>query len=462
MLLDPIFEKFVHDSPLSVMARGCLQYALVPECLDALFEKTATRQYTRELLFSTVVELMALVVCGMHRSVHAAYQAKKERVGVSITALYDKLDQLEPDVSTALIPFSAQRLGPLVESMQATLEPELAGVRLKILDGNHLAATQHRLKVLRDTRAAPLPGQALVVLDPQRMQAVDVVLCEDGHAQERALTEQILARVQPGDLWLADRNFSTAPILFGIAKKDSFFLIRQHGQSPSWLPLSAPHRVKRIDTGVVFEQMVALQDPQGPTMQVRRITVELDKPTRDGDSRLHLLTNLPRKQVGAQKVAQLYRKRWTVEGMFQELGQAFQSEINTLCYPKAALFAFCVGLFSYNILSVLKAALRARFGRAEEKEVSSYYLSDEISGTYRGMMIAIPAPHWTVFEALRPSELGQLLTHLAGSVKLSAFRRHPRGPKKPRPKRPHLSAAQAKAHVSTARLLAAAAAQRAP
>ncbi|MBV8432340.1 MAG: IS4 family transposase, partial [Solirubrobacterales bacterium] len=39
-------------------------------------------------------------------------------------------------------------------------------------------------------------------------------------------------------------------------------------------------------------------------------------------------------------------------------------EINTLGYPKAALFAFCVALVSYNVLSTVKAALRAVHGAA--------------------------------------------------------------------------------------------------
>ena len=38
-----------------------------------------------------------------------------------------------------------------------------------ILDGNHLAATEHRIKELRDERAGALPGQTLVVLDPSLM-----------------------------------------------------------------------------------------------------------------------------------------------------------------------------------------------------------------------------------------------------------------------------------------------------
>ena len=67
----------------------------------------------------------------------------------------------------------------------------------------------------------------------------------------------------------------------------------------------------------------------------------------------------------------------------------FNCEIKTLSYPQAALFAFCVALVSYNILSVVLAALRSVHGMEKiEQEVSSYYLADEIRGTYRGMMIA--------------------------------------------------------------------------
>lgn len=58
------------------MVRGILEKVLVPEKLDELFEKTAKVQYTRELLFSSVVNLMSLVVCGIRPSVNAAYKAK--------------------------------------------------------------------------------------------------------------------------------------------------------------------------------------------------------------------------------------------------------------------------------------------------------------------------------------------------------------------------------------------------
>ncbi|MEH2205267.1 MAG: hypothetical protein V7K53_14500 [Nostoc sp.] len=83
MLRGQVFERFIKESPVSVMVRGLLEKALCPQILDELSERSAKTQYTWELLFSTVVNLMSLVVCGVHPSVHAAHQASAEEIGVS-------------------------------------------------------------------------------------------------------------------------------------------------------------------------------------------------------------------------------------------------------------------------------------------------------------------------------------------------------------------------------------------
>ena len=88
---------------------------------------------------------------------------------------------------------------------------------MKIIDGNHLAATEHRIEELRTIGSGPLPGLALVVLEPDRMLVSDVFPCEDGHAQERRILPQVLPTVEADDLWIADRNFCTTGFLFGIA-----------------------------------------------------------------------------------------------------------------------------------------------------------------------------------------------------------------------------------------------------
>ena len=49
--LNPVFERFVESSPITVMAGGIAARMLHPEQLDEWFEGTTHDQYTRELLF---------------------------------------------------------------------------------------------------------------------------------------------------------------------------------------------------------------------------------------------------------------------------------------------------------------------------------------------------------------------------------------------------------------------------
>jgi len=87
----------------------------------------------------------------------------------------------------------------------------------------------------------------------------------------------------------------------------------------------------------------------GRTLDLRRITIRLDQATRDGDMELHLLTNLPREKASAMEIADLYRRRWSIETAFQQLALWLDAELAPLGYPMAALFGFCVGLLSYNL-----------------------------------------------------------------------------------------------------------------
>jgi hypothetical protein len=451
MLLGAVFERFVTHSPISVMARGLLEHALIPVELDALFARTAEHQYTRELLFSTTVELLSLVVTGIRPSVHAAFQACREQIPVSITSVYNKLDGIEPNLSAELVRHTTTKLEPIIRHLGGQRPELLPGYRVKILDGNHLAATDRRLLELRGHSAGPLPGFCLVVLDPSLMLAVDVFPCEDGHAQERSLLGVVLETVQPHDLWMEDRNFCTLGFLCGIAERQAYFVTRQHQGLP-WQEVTALKPAGRVDGAEVWRQRVRLVNADGTILFAWRLKLVLDQPTRDDDRELFLLTNLPAKDANALRVACLYRQRWTIEIMFRELADWFENEIDTLAYPKAALFGFCTGLAAYNVLAALKGALRAVHGGAKiEAELSGYYVADEQAGTYRGMMIAIPPEEWLVFRTLTVAEWVPVLRELAGRVRLDTLRKHPRGPKKPQPKRHH---DPRKPHVSTAKLLA--------
>ena len=450
-MLGEVFERFVEKSPVSVMVRGLLERVLNPEKLDALFYRTALKQYTRDLLFSTVFELLCQVVCGLRSSVHAAYQRSDPAIGVSITSVYNKLNGIEPSMNVALVQYSANELRPLIEQMAGGPPPLLAGYRSKILDGHCLDATQHRIDELRPLQAGALPGKALVVFDPALRLAIDVLPCADGHAQERSLLDEVLETVEPGDLWIADRNFCTLKLLFGITRGKASFLIREHALLP-WEAVTSLRKVGRIDTGRVYEQTIRLVDDQGHELRLRRVRLQLDQPTRDGNEEIIMLTDVPPQAADARTLAPLYGQRWTIEGAFQEMAQQLNAEINTLGYPQAALFGFCIGLVAYNVLSVVKAALRSVHGAEKiEPEVSGYYVANELRETYQGMMIAVPQEHWLIFRLLTLPQMAEVLVQLAHKVRLSTFRKHPRGPKKPPPKRVYN---KKQPHVSTAKLLA--------
>ena len=146
MILGDVFERFAQDPPLSVMAQGVLENALSPQAVDQFFEDVAERQYTRKLLFSSVVDLMGLVVCRIRPTICAAYQARSEVIEASLRAVYDKLDRTEPGLSAALVHTTAARLAPVIDAMKGGRPELLPGYHVKILDGNHLAGTEHRIK----------------------------------------------------------------------------------------------------------------------------------------------------------------------------------------------------------------------------------------------------------------------------------------------------------------------------
>jgi hypothetical protein len=71
LMLGQAFERFVEKSPISVMVRAALERVLSADRLDLWYKRTAQKQYTRALLFSTVYDLMSQVVFGLdHRVGH--------------------------------------------------------------------------------------------------------------------------------------------------------------------------------------------------------------------------------------------------------------------------------------------------------------------------------------------------------------------------------------------------------
>jgi hypothetical protein len=121
--------------------------------------------------------------------------------------------------------------------------------------------------------------------------------------------------VRAGELWFADHNFYMRAFLFHLHRAQAAFLIRWHGTSCPYEEIKPLHTAAGTTQGAL-EQMVWLHDRQSDEwLKVRRIVLPLAEPTRNGDTELILMTNLP-ETVQADQICQDDRWRWKVETYF--------------------------------------------------------------------------------------------------------------------------------------------------
>jgi hypothetical protein len=447
-LMDEILDRFIKATPMAVMVQATLRRVFSDTALDELFERHSQSQYERELTFSTVTNLMVEVVTRKYRSLHAAFRHGPP-LPVSVTSLYNKVNGVETGVSQGLVHDTATSMQVIGEAFPHRPEPPVPGLRLRTLDGNFLAGTDHRMDCLRGYGAAALPGMSLVVRDDNTGLLTDLIPCEDAYTSERSLYPDVLALVMPNDLWLADRNFCTIDYLGGIAEKNAFFLIRHHAGT-KLQPLGKEKACGSNASGKIYEQRVRVG-----WLECRCIIVRLKEPLRDGSTELRILTNVPAKRLSAKRALKLYHKRWRIESAFQELTVNLRCEINTLGYPKAALFAFALAMAAYNILVVTRAAVASAHAttpiEAEKagEALSSYYLANEVAVATEGMLIALREESWQPLVRMPLKEFAMWLTTVAAEAMLWRYTKSPRGPKKPTP----VQRTCRGAHRSTARLL---------
>lgn len=291
--------------------------------------------------------------------------------------------------------------------------------------------SEQRLKALRTTAEGPLSGKSLVVFNPQTGLALDVFPCANGHAQERALLGAVGDTVALGEVWVADRNFWVSGFLYAIERRVAFFIIRQHGGLTT-KPLEAMPPVGTSQTGTAHEQAVELESPAGERWSLRRITVTVKCKTRNGDTALVILTNLPSAVADTLTIVACYCVRWGIETSFQMLERHLNSLIETLGYPQAALFALCLAPVGLNFYAVVMAALRAAHPtQTIDKTVSEYYLAGEIATTTTGPSIAVPEAGWASLDQASPERFTAWILDLAKQPDLRKLRKMTRGPKKP-------------------------------
>jgi hypothetical protein len=445
MVFDHVLQKFVEKRPIAVMLKAVLENQFAAAELDRIFAAAADSQYHRDLAFSTCAQLFSQVVLGPHATVHAAFVRERERIPVTVGAVYAKLKGVEPAVLERLVGQTGDALAGVAGHLTSLRVEPVPGYRLRVVDGNVLAGTEHRPGVVRGTNAAALPGQSVVLYEYATGLIRRVLPCENAHTNERALMGRVAGWVEGKDLILADRNFCTPEFLGAVAGRGGAFLVRHHAGTS--VRVAGEWKAGgRCSTGVVSEAPATLTNG----LECRAIRVTRDKPLKGGGREVMILTNVSGR-ARARALADLYLERWTVEEAFRQLTQYLGCEVKTLGYPRAALFAFTLAVLAYNALACVRSALASVGGRERvASQVSSYYLACEVRATFDGLQVAVPEASWSAFATLTPAALAGVLRDVAGQVDWRCYQKSPRGPKR--------AVARTKVkrggHVATAKLLA--------
>lgn len=432
MILPAILDPFAAGAPAAVMTRLALDWIIEGTTLDCLLQDVAEAQYQREFALRHFVDVMLDVACGFRPSPRAAFLRRGFETIASLSAFYRKLGRMEPAVTEDVVRQTARRARQLIVAADALLPEPLPGYAMRILDGNVLAGTEHRIEPLRATWAAGLPGMSLAVYEPASGLILDLILEEDAHTQERALVGRV--PIEAGQVWVMDRNFCVRSLLFRIERSEAFFVVRWHRSSLPFRERGKLRPAGDCAAGRIFEQAIEVEDAQGAVHPLRRIVLRLDTPTRDGETEIVLITNLPH-EVTAKACCAAYAGRWQIEGHYQRMTDLLHCEVPTLGKPRAALFAFSMAAVAGNALAVLKGNLRVAHGEEVAAEVSAFALVGEVAEAYPGMMLAVPPPCWAHLTSCGADELAEVLNGLADRVPVHRMFRCRRGPKKPRPKR---------------------------
>lgn len=375
--MDAFDRQLKSRLPLAAASLELFDFAFDDSLVEGIYDQHRGRCYEDVLSFPQLLSLVRDCLLQHQGSGHRLFQEleRQKQEPVNESNFYRKLARMPVDVSRALLQRCTVRLMQVAAATPRTvlLSGCFDGFEAVVIDGKKIKNAAGRLKPTRGYIGSLLGAKALVALSVRSGLAIAMSDSLDGEANDLALVDELLPQVRAGIrrpvLWMGDRQFGTGASVRQLSRREG------------------DHFVVRIKEGLVFQSSARreLQDDQkrtvideigrfgsGPQpLTLRRVTLIRGG---EGEENVVLLTDLlDPKQFDALDLLKLYRKRWGIENMFQQVTETFGLEHLIGCSPKAIVFQFAFCLLMYNLVQVLKGYV-AEDGNVEWSIVSTYGL----------------------------------------------------------------------------------------
>ena len=407
--------------PLAEGVLRLLQHALPDADLQRLYDDHRGQSYQDVLRFDTFFHLIRDAL--LHRGDSAHQHFRKARrdgvLPVTIEAVYGKLRRVPPGVSQALLAEGTRRLAAVSSGAVDPLPPSVAGMEVLAFDGKQIKHVPKRLKALRNLWGKLSGGKLLVVQDVATRMAVAFAADADGLVADNTLVEGAVAQVRqrPSDrprLWVGDRLFGNLVETTRFHAAGEFYLLRYHSKTSF-----APDSSREMRKGVTADGLAWHEEwgwygraSDGRRQYVRRIHLATGKTTPKGKpDHFSVVTNLL--DADAYPAADLlatYRRRWSIESLFQEVTDVFHLKDLIGTTPQAMIFQASLVLLLSNALRVLTGYL-AQTRNCVPSAVSTELVFKDVVAQLTALTVMVDAA--AVGPLLEPMDADELKAWLA-------------------------------------------------
>jgi hypothetical protein len=378
--MDAFERELLRRSPLAACVLEVCDFVFDPTFLASVWDANRGRCYEDVLRFEDFLRLTRDALVRHGGSAHALFLELESRGAepVDESNYYRKLGRMPVEVSRALLREGAARLaGLLPEGAAADPLPAcFDGFAVIVGDGKKVKDAAKRLKPTRGYSGRLIGAKALVGLDVRNGMAVAMSVSTDGLANDVPLVPALMRQLRESNparpiLSVWDRQFDNVGTMRDLSSRPGDAFVVRMTRDKHLFDAGSVAETPDEQGRVVRDEVGLLGKGAVP---VRRITLVRG----GGEDDVVLLSNLlDRDAFPAAALLALYRRRWGIEQVFQQVTETFALSHLIGSSPRAVVLQFSYCLLLYDLVQLVKAYVAAD-GRVLASAVSTYYLFADI------------------------------------------------------------------------------------
>lgn len=357
MNLQAFYQQAVRQVPLAEATLLGFSFLTDLDFMTEVYDRCRGRSFEHELSFSCMANLIADALLTHGGSLLPAIQAAKanKEIEGSPQAVYGKLRRCPQSLSEGFLSAGATRLAGIMAPVASPVPNSLQGFDVFVIDGKTIKKVAKRLKPTRSFQGSVLGGKVLVAMDLATGIVKFMSSNEDGHTNDVPLVPLLLdqMRAAPSDrirLGVLDSQFCDLGVPQLFLDEDYHYVIRWSNKT-----VFTPSKQREAKSGCNKEGQKYVEEwgEMGATSDKRRLFVRRITVFRPNEEEVKIFTDLLDEETyPAADLLELYRERWSLENVFQQITEVYHLQHLISSTPLGTIFQCAYCLIVYNILVV--------------------------------------------------------------------------------------------------------------